>query len=98
MVCYCEGHCPGDIANGTCIGQPGSQCFSAVEEVYNSETDTYEPERTYGCLPPDERGFMQVYFNDILLLLFSFVKPFIYIINNKHFVASTRGCDEIAVG
>ncbi|CAG2064067.1 unnamed protein product, partial [Timema podura] len=59
VVCYCDGHCPDDQSNGTCVGQPGSHCFSAVEEVINSETGMIEIERTYGCLPPDERGFMQ---------------------------------------
>lgn len=60
MECYCDGHCPDNKPNGTCVGQPGSQCFSAVEEVYNSETARFELERTFGCLPPDESGFMQV--------------------------------------
>nr|CAD7431592.1 unnamed protein product [Timema monikensis] len=59
VVCYCDGHCPDDQSNGTCVGQPGSHCFSAVEEVINAETGMIEIERTYGCLPPDERGFMQ---------------------------------------
>ncbi|KAJ9592925.1 hypothetical protein L9F63_015430, partial [Diploptera punctata] len=59
VVCYCDGHCPDDKPNGTCIGQPGSHCFSAVEEIYNIETGVFEEERTYGCLPPDESGFMQ---------------------------------------
>ncbi|RZF49102.1 hypothetical protein LSTR_LSTR008388 [Laodelphax striatellus] len=59
LVCYCEGHCPDDAYNGTCTARPGSQCFSAVEEVYNSETRKFEPERTYGCLPPEEQGLMQ---------------------------------------
>lgn len=60
MLCYCDGHCPGGQQNGTCVARPGSQCFAAVEEVYNQETSTWESERSYGCLPPDERGFMQV--------------------------------------
>lgn len=59
MLCYCDGHCPGGQQNGTCVARPGSQCFAAVEEVYNHETNTWESERSYGCLPPDERGFMQ---------------------------------------
>jgi bone morphogenetic protein receptor type-1B len=62
VECYCDGHCPDDKPNGTCVGQPGSQCFSAVEEVYNSETGVWEEERTFGCLPPDESGLMQVWF------------------------------------
>ncbi|XP_054266170.1 bone morphogenetic protein receptor type-1B-like [Macrosteles quadrilineatus] len=59
ILCYCEGHCPDGLHNGTCEAKPGSQCFSAVEDVYNLETGNYEEERTYGCLPPDEQGFMQ---------------------------------------
>lgn len=62
VECYCDGHCPDGKPNGTCVGQPGSQCFSAVEEVYNSETGIWEEERTFGCLPPDESGLMQVWF------------------------------------
>ena len=31
----------------------------AVEEVLDPETDTLVPERTYGCLPADEKGLMQ---------------------------------------
>ncbi|GLH09114.1 Receptor protein serine/threonine kinase [Gryllus bimaculatus] len=59
VVCYCEGHCPNSEVNGTCLGQPGSQCFSAVEQVPNPDTRGYELVRTFGCLPPDEQGFMQ---------------------------------------
>ena len=33
--------------------------FSAVEEVLDPETDSLVPERTYGCLPPDESGLLQ---------------------------------------
>lgn len=63
--CYCEGHCPDGQTNGTCELRPGGMCFSAIEEFDND--GHIEIERTYGCLPPDERGFMQVsilYFND----------------------------------
>ncbi|KAL1121985.1 hypothetical protein AAG570_003393 [Ranatra chinensis] len=59
MLCYCEGHCPDDQQNGTCVAKPGSQCFAAVEEIYNPETGIFETDRTYGCLPSEERGFMQ---------------------------------------
>ncbi|KAJ4438637.1 hypothetical protein ANN_14584, partial [Periplaneta americana] len=59
VECFCDGHCPDNKPNGTCVGQPGSQCFSAVEEVFNPETGLLEEERTFGCLPPDESGFMQ---------------------------------------
>lgn len=68
ILCYCEGHCPYDH-NGTCLAKPGSQCFSAVEEVYNHETGQYEPERSYGCLPADEQGFMQVWLSLIMIIL-----------------------------
>lgn len=61
ILCYCEGHCPDGLHNGTCVAKPGSQCFSAVEDVINHETGKMETERTYGCLPPDEQGFMQVW-------------------------------------
>ena len=30
-----------------------------MEEVLDPETDTLVPERTYGCLPADEKGLMQ---------------------------------------
>lgn len=61
--CYCEGHCPDGEHNGTCDLRPGGQCFSAIEEYDN------EIERTYGCLPPDERGLMQVSIIKILFCL-----------------------------
>lgn len=62
MTCYCQGHCPGtdDNSNGTCEARPFSQCFAAVEEVFNPDTGLAEPEFTYGCLPPEEKGLMQV--------------------------------------
>ena len=60
LTCYCQGHCPNDNFNGTCEARPFSQCFAAVEEVYNPETGLAEPEYTYGCLPPEEKGLMQV--------------------------------------
>lgn len=59
ITCYCEGHCPDDRQNGTCEGRPGSQCFSAVEEVWDPELGDYVPEWSFGCLPPAEQGFMQ---------------------------------------
>ncbi len=60
LTCYCQGHCPNDHFNGTCEARPLSQCFAAVEEVYNPDTGLPEPEYTYGCLPPEEKGLMQV--------------------------------------
>lgn len=59
ITCYCDGHCPDDKQNGTCEGRPGSQCFSAVEEVWDSDTKEMVPEWSFGCLPPAEQGFMQ---------------------------------------
>ena len=61
LTCYCQGHCPDDTFNGTCEARPLSQCFAAVEEVFNPDTGLPEPEFTYGCLPPEEKGLMQVY-------------------------------------
>lgn len=60
LTCYCQGHCLNDNFNGTCEARPFSQCFAAVEEVYNPDTGLPEPEYTYGCLPPEEKGLMQV--------------------------------------
>jgi len=59
LTCYCQGHCPGEDLNGTCEARSFSQCFAAVEEVFNPETGSLEPEYTYGCLPPEEKGLMQ---------------------------------------
>lgn len=59
ITCYCEGHCPDNRQNGTCEGRPGGYCFSAVEEVWDAELREYVPEWSFGCLPPDEQGFMQ---------------------------------------
>ncbi|XP_073826849.1 serine/threonine receptor kinase thickveins isoform X2 [Musca autumnalis] len=56
LTCYCDGSCPNNIINGTCETRPGGSCFSAVEEVYDEITGTYEEERTYGCMPPEESG------------------------------------------
>lgn len=56
--CYCEGHCPNDQANGTCEIRTGGMCFTSVEagqDENGREISIY----TYGCLPPDEGGFMQ---------------------------------------
>lgn len=56
LSCYCDGSCPNDMVNGTCETRPGGSCFSAVEEVWDEETQRHEEERTYGCLPPEENG------------------------------------------
>ncbi|XP_020281388.1 bone morphogenetic protein receptor type-1B isoform X2 [Pseudomyrmex gracilis] len=59
IVCYCDGHCPDGRQNGTCELRAGGQCFSAVEEVWDTDLGEFVPEYSYGCLPPDEGGFMQ---------------------------------------
>lgn len=58
LECFCLGSCPDDSYNGTCTAPPDSDCFSAVEEVYNPDTRQLEPERTYGCLPSEEGSLM----------------------------------------
>jgi hypothetical protein len=60
ILCYCRMHCPDGNFNGTCLGAPNSMCFAAAEQVYNDETGGYESELSYGCMPPDEAGLMQV--------------------------------------
>lgn len=57
--CYCEGHCPNGETNGTCVIRNGGLCFSSVEAVIEDDGKEH-PFRTYGCLPSDERGLMQV--------------------------------------
>ena len=86
LTCFCLGHCPkfpnDPSKNGTCEAKPGAKCFSAVEEVYDPESGKYEPERTYGCLPPDETGLLQcqgLFILDIYWLLFTFGHLFVYI-------------------
>ncbi|XP_037293063.1 bone morphogenetic protein receptor type-1B isoform X2 [Manduca sexta] len=60
LRCECGGAsaCPDGAANGTCVTQPGGYCFVAVEEVLD-ENGFVVLDRTSGCLPPDESGFMQ---------------------------------------
>ncbi|XP_047031698.1 bone morphogenetic protein receptor type-1B isoform X1 [Helicoverpa zea] len=60
LVCECLGAatCPDGAANGTCVTQPGGYCFVAVEEVLD-DSGLVVVDRTAGCLPPDESGFMQ---------------------------------------
>ncbi|CAK1586641.1 unnamed protein product [Parnassius mnemosyne] len=60
IVCECAGAsaCPDGSANGTCTTQPGGYCFATVEEVLD-DGGRLDLERTAGCLPPDESGFMQ---------------------------------------
>ncbi|ALC39324.1 tkv [Drosophila busckii] len=54
LTCYCEGSCPNNVSNGTC--ETKSSCFSSVQEVYDETTNSYEEERTYGCMPPEDNG------------------------------------------
>lgn len=56
LTCYCDGSCPNNAINGTCETRPGGYCFSAVEEVYDEISGTFEEERTFGCMPPEENG------------------------------------------
>lgn len=59
MICYCDGFCPDDKQNGTCILRKGGYCFSAVEEVWDNDLQEFVPEWSFGCLPSDESGLMQ---------------------------------------
>ena len=63
LTCYCLGHCPqhpnDPTKPGICQAKPGAKCFAAVQEVLDPETGRYEPERTYGCLPPEETHLSQ---------------------------------------
>ncbi|XP_053610300.1 bone morphogenetic protein receptor type-1B isoform X1 [Plodia interpunctella] len=60
LQCECSGPraCPDGSSNGTCTTQPGGYCFVAVEEVLD-EVGSVVRDRTTGCLPPEEAGFMQ---------------------------------------
>ncbi|KAK0175329.1 hypothetical protein PV327_009086 [Microctonus hyperodae] len=59
ITCYCEGHCPDDRQNGTCEGRSGGFCFSVVQEEWDKEIGEYVAVFSFGCLPPEEQGFMQ---------------------------------------
>lgn len=43
----------------SCEAKKGAKCFSAVAQVEDVKTGELVPERTFGCLPPDEAGLMQ---------------------------------------
>lgn len=43
----------------SCEAKEGARCFSAVTQVEDIISGQFRPERTFGCLPPDESGFMQ---------------------------------------
>lgn len=83
LRCFCLGHCPDGRHNGTCVARPQAKCFSAVEEVYDPDTGNLVPERTYGCLPPDESGLLQVSsgFTFLISHLIWFVLPINFSIN-----------------
>lgn len=57
--CFCSGHCPAWSGNGSCVTRPGGYCYAFVQEVVVPETNRLEAEFSYGCLPPDESGYMQ---------------------------------------
>lgn len=59
ITCYCDGNCPNNVQNGTCILKPGGQCFSQVEEYLDAESEEYITEESFGCLAPEENSFMQ---------------------------------------
>lgn len=56
MQCFCEGHCPDNMPNGTCETRPGGSCFSAVEEVVDETTGLNVPEFSSGCMSPEQSG------------------------------------------
>ncbi|XP_065333252.1 bone morphogenetic protein receptor type-1B [Cloeon dipterum] len=57
ITCYCEGHCPDGVHSGTCESE--DYCFASVELYYDYRTGWSTPLYTYGCLPPQETGYMQ---------------------------------------
>ncbi|KAI1291933.1 Bone morphogenetic protein receptor type-1A [Halotydeus destructor] len=60
LECHCsEGYCPHHELNGTCVVQVGGYCYAAAKEVLNTAIDALEQEWEYGCLPPNEMGYMQ---------------------------------------
>ncbi|XP_049282618.1 bone morphogenetic protein receptor type-1B isoform X1 [Anopheles funestus] len=56
LTCYCEGHCPGNVQNGTCETRPGGSCFASVEAVMDDETKQLVPEWSHGCMSPEQGG------------------------------------------
>ena len=60
ISCICNyNYCPNGEANGTCSLLPGGYCFSFLQEVVNVEKNELEGEWHFGCLSPDEKGYMQ---------------------------------------
>ena len=72
LRCYCSGDCPDNKLNGTCFAKPNSKCFAAVEEVFDADTNSFEKEFSYGCLPPEEATLMQVSC-ELVLFVISFL-------------------------
>lgn len=60
IICYCN-NCPGnrDAENGTCPLAFGGQCFSAIEQVYFKEDNSYENVRTFGCFSASDQALLQ---------------------------------------
>lgn len=56
LTCYCEGHCPENVQNGTCEVRPGGQCFSMAEEVIDDITGQLDVEYSFGCISADHAG------------------------------------------
>lgn len=56
LTCYCDGSCPSNIQNGTCVTK--GQCFSAVEEYHDNQTGQIEAVYSFGCLSPDHAGIL----------------------------------------
>lgn len=83
LVCYCEGVCPNhELFNGTCHAKPDAFCFSSIELVYDSETDQWKEERSFGCLGSEELGLMQVkafmvFCFHCIVILFSIIITFV---------------------
>lgn len=61
--------CPDGAENSTCVTEPGGYCFVAVEMVIDEKGEEVL-ERTAGCLPTDESGFMQVSYHNQSLNFF----------------------------
>jgi len=59
MRCYCAGACPDGAVNNTCLAADDAWCFASVEETYDDTKRRWGPEWTYGCLQPQETGYMQ---------------------------------------
>ncbi|KAL9890242.1 bone morphogenetic protein receptor type-1A-like [Glossina fuscipes fuscipes] len=52
LTCYCDGDCPDNMINSSCLTRPGGYCFTAI--VQNEVTKRNE--FIYGCMPPRQNG------------------------------------------